>query len=34
MSKREFKELPEYKQENYRREYEMFRNGTSQYNRF
>lgn len=30
--KREFKELPEYKQENYRREFEMWQKGISQYN--
>lgn len=33
ITKREFKELPEYKQENYRREFRMFQNGLSQYNR-
>lgn len=32
MTKKEFKELPEYKQDNYRREFEMFKKGTSQYN--
>lgn len=32
MTKKEFKELPKYKQENYRREFEMFQNGISQYN--
>lgn len=32
MTKREFKELPSYKQENYRREFEMWQNGLSQYN--
>lgn len=26
--KREFKEMPKHKQENYRKEFEMFRNGT------
>ena len=30
--KREFKELPKYKQENYRREFEMWQKGVSQYN--
>lgn len=33
MTKREFKELPEYKQANYRREFEMFQKGISQYNK-
>lgn len=33
MTKKEFKELPQYKQENYRREFEMFKEGKSQYNR-
>lgn len=32
MTKKEFKELPEYKQENYRKEFEMWQNGVSQYN--
>lgn len=32
MTKKEFKKLPEYKQENYKREYEMFQQGVSQYN--
>lgn len=32
MTKKEFNELPKYKQENYKREFEMFKNGTSQYN--
>lgn len=32
MTKKEFAELPEYKQENYRREYDMFKKGVSQYN--
>ena len=31
MTKKEFKELPEYKQKNYRREFEMFQKGISQY---
>lgn len=33
MTKKEFKELPEYKQENYTTEFEMWKKGTSQYNR-
>lgn len=33
MTKKEFKELPQYKQENYKREFEMFKEGKSQYNR-
>lgn len=32
MTKKEFKELPKYKQENYRKEFEMFQKGVSQYN--
>lgn len=32
MSKSEFEELPKYKQENYRLEFQMFREGKSQYN--
>lgn len=32
MTKKEFKKLPEYKQGNYRREFEMFQKGISQYN--
>ena len=32
MTKREFKELEEYKQENYKREFEMWKKGISQYN--
>ncbi len=32
MTKREFKELPDYKKENYKREFEMFKAGISQYN--
>lgn len=32
MTKKEFKELPKYKQENYKLEYEMFQKGISQYN--
>lgn len=31
-TKKEFKELPEYKQENYRREFGMWQKGVSQYN--
>lgn len=31
MTKKEFKELSEYKQTNYRREFEMFQKGISQY---
>jgi hypothetical protein len=34
MTKREFKELPKYKQENYRMEYKMFMKGQSQYNQY
>ena len=34
MTKREFKELEEYKQENYKREFEMWRTGISQYNKY
>lgn len=34
MTKKEFKELEEYKQENYKREFEMWRTGTSQYNKY
>lgn len=33
ITKREFKELSEDKQENYRKEFEMFQKGTSQYNK-
>ena len=32
MTKKEFKELEEYKQENYKREFEMWKKGISQYN--
>lgn len=32
MTKKEFRELPEYKQENYRTEFELFQKGVSQYN--
>ncbi len=32
MSKKEFKQLSQYKQENYRREFEMFQKRISQYN--
>ena len=32
MCKKEFKELPKYKQENYKLEFEMFKKGVSQYN--
>lgn len=32
VTKREFRELPKYKQENYRAEFEMFKKGVSQYN--
>ena len=32
-TKKEFKEFPEYKKENYKIEFEMWRNRTSQYNR-
>ena len=35
MTKKKFKELPEYKQdkqENYKREFEMWQKGVSQYN--
>ena len=32
MTKKEFKELPKYKQENYKLEFEMFQKGLSQYN--
>lgn len=32
MTKKEFKELEEYKQENYKREFEMWKEGISQYN--
>lgn len=32
ITKREFKELERYKQENYRREYDMWKKGISQYN--
>lgn len=32
MAKKEFKELEEYKQENYKREFEMWKKGISQYN--
>ncbi len=31
MCKREFKELPRYKQENYRREFELFKKGIGGY---
>ena len=34
MTKKEFKELEEYKQENYKRECEMWRTGISQYNKY
>ena len=34
MTKREFKGLEEYKQENYKREFEMWRTGISQYNKY
>lgn len=33
MTKKEFKALLEYKQENYKREFEMFQKGISQYNK-
>ena len=32
MTKKEFKELEEYKKENYKREFEMWKKGISQYN--
>ena len=32
MTKKEFKELEEYIQENYKREFEMWKKGISQYN--
>ena len=32
MTKREFKEMEEYKQENYKRKFEMWKKGISQYN--
>ena len=32
MTKKEFKKLEEYKQENYKREFEMWKKGISQYN--
>ena len=32
MTKREFKEMEEYKKENYKREFEMWKKGISQYN--
>ena len=32
MTKREFKEMEEYKQENYKREFEMWKKDISQYN--
>lgn len=32
MTKKEFNELPKYKQENYKLEFEMFQKGISQYN--
>ena len=32
MTKREFKEMEKYKQENYKREFEMWKKGISQYN--
>ena len=32
MTKKEFNELPEYKKENYKKEFEMFQKGISQYN--
>ena len=34
MTKKEFRELPKYKQENHRTEFEMFQKGISQYNRY
>lgn len=34
MTKKEFKELEEYKQENYKREFEMWKKGISQYNQY
>lgn len=34
MTKREFKELPKYKQDNYRMEYKMFMQEKSQYNQY
>ena len=34
MTKKEFKELEAYKQENYKREFEMWRKGISQYNKY
>jgi len=33
MVKKKFKDLPKYKQDNYKREFEMFKAGISQYNR-
>ena len=32
ITKREYRELPEYKQNNYRAEYEAWKKGISQYN--
>ena len=32
MTKKEFKELPEYKRNNYKREFEMWQKNISQYN--
>ena len=32
MTKKEFKELEEYNQENYKKEFEMWKKGISQYN--
>ena len=34
MTKKEFKELEKYKQENYKREFEMWKKGISQYNQY
>ena len=34
MAKKEFKELEEYNQENYKREFEMWKKGISQYNQY
>ena len=34
MTKKEFKELEEYIQENYKREFEMWKKGISQYNQY
>lgn len=33
MTVEEFNELPKYKQDNYKDEFDMFKNGTSQYNK-